>query len=306
MQKLFKLFFLFCLFTTNAYSIEYIQKYKSHKYDSKFDLTKILVEQNCTKLDLQRKIFDSRYPMPRLGQIVKVQTCYQDETFTDDQLKIIEWENIKVKKNFILSIELEKNNCKKIYTQQIPHFYLKNKKKPHDVNVIKKRQKIYLQKCFNDQNESVSEIVIDDSETTPANSKQQSFDELAISGSISNKKNSEVGISYRNQKIEFNGLVRSKNVDLNFGFGFGNSIRPHILFGFENNTLKKATQLYIMPGIIFSNKKMDFYINSQIEKTINMRYEIDYELLKDVKISIYNKEIDNLGRLFGLGLKFLF
>lgn len=307
MQKLFKLFFLFCIFTTNAYSIEYIQKYKSHTYNKNFDLNQILLDQNCTKLDLQKKIFNSRYPKPRIGQIVKVQTCYQDETFSDDQLKIIEWEKIKVKRNFILSIELEKNNCKKIYTQQIPHFYLKNKKKPQDVNVIKKNQKIYLQKCFNDKNENVSNtVVIDNSENETVLTNTQSFDEFAVSGTMSNKKNSEIGISYRNKKLEFNGLVRSKNVDLNIGFGYGEAVRPHILFGFENNTLKQSTQLYIMPGIIFSTKKMDFYINTQIEKTINMRYEIDYELFNDVKISIYNKEIDNLGRLFGLGLKFLF
>lgn len=144
--------YLLCLITsTQLYAIEYIQKFNKVPYNSNFDIEKELIKNNCTKIELQKNIFKNKNKINKKTKFVHLQTCYQKETFNDKDLSIIEWEHLKVKKGFILSLYIEGNKCKNIYTKQIPHFYLKNKKKPKDVNVFKIGKKIHVQKCYSDK-----------------------------------------------------------------------------------------------------------------------------------------------------------
>lgn len=311
------LILLMMLFSSiSVQAIEYIQKYKTYVYNDSFNLEKILKQENCTKIELQKQIFQSRYKKLKKGQKVKVQTCYQDELFTDDLLNIERWDLITVQKKFILSKALEKNQCSKIYTKQIPHFYLKNKKKPTDVNIFRIGQKIQLQKCKIDIEEKDVVVDISDEQTSENDSDQRPkekiyTDELAARGILNYKGSADLGLMYKSKKIDMNFYLARHSFELNAGFGFNVSknIRPHLLIGRTNadQIQKSSSSYYLMPGVNYTYNNFIFGLNYKIEKSSNFNLEIDYQVLKYMRISFFS-DINDVSseREFGLGLKYLF
>lgn len=328
MARIIKGLLFLLIMSNNSIAIEYIQYYKTYTYDKSFNLDKILVQNNCTKLDIQRNIFNKRYPKLRIGQKVKVQTCFQNKTFTDEKLKIVEWKLITVKKNFILSKEIEKNKCSRIYTEQIPHFYEKNKRKPNDVNFIRKNQKILLQYCYSsepkkteinlnlnlDENKSATEYAYESPNISAAKIKEQDVkevteknDELALSLIADNKSKTFAKIAYREKIMEFGFILKRKSFESQVGFGYmaTQTARPHLLFGFRNEVDNKTPIKFLMPGVGFFIKNIDLFLDFKIENSMKTIFEIDYLILNNIKISIYNERVNSENQL-GAGIKFLF
>jgi len=63
------------------------------------------------------------------------------------QVEIVEWNHVNVKKGYILSLDIQKNECDKIWSKQIKEFKKKNKhiKNP---NIIGVGQKLQVQSCI--------------------------------------------------------------------------------------------------------------------------------------------------------------
>jgi hypothetical protein len=254
-----------------------------------------------------------------MGQKIKVQTCFQDKTFSDEDLKIVEWKLIKVKRNFILSKEIEKNKCSRIYTEQIPHFYEKNKRKPNDVNVIRKNKKILLQYCYSSDTKKIeTNVVLDETVNeyeyessniveTKSNKLKQKEDELSLSFLSDTESKTFAKFAYREKKIEFNFTLKRKSFESQVGFGYmaTANIRPHFLVGFRTEISSKNPIGFVMPGVIFFVKKIDLFLDFKIENSMKTIFGVDYLILNNVKISIYNERANSENRLTA-GIKFLF
>lgn len=299
-----------CFFITfNVKSIEYIQKYYTYKYINESGLINELISRKCTKIPLQLELIKKRYPRLKKNQIIKLQTCHQELSFSDDELGIIDWIEYIPPHNFILSNYLYDEKCQKIYTRQIPQFNKKNKL-IYDPNIIFKNQKIYLQKChYSDLNnpaliskadninyenedfyfkkENKMKILMLDKELE---GNIQKYDKIML-----------YGIRYTNDIFlgDFTLAPSQASLKIDKFIGKG-SFKPLIFIGYKNiNKLNEP----IIYGIGFRYKLslFDFRSELQIKKTYPYTLEISRDFGTYFKSSIY-RNVNGIG--VGLSIYF--
>lgn len=146
----FIVFSLFMMLSNGILAQNYIQKWDVIKKTKDFSLEKTLEKNQCFNKKEQLKIFKMKNPaylLLREGSPIYIPNCVVSKKYEDKELDINKWDNKKVDKGFILSVELAKRECKDLYKKQIPHFYKKNKKKMN-VDNISIGEEVLIQSCI--------------------------------------------------------------------------------------------------------------------------------------------------------------
>jgi hypothetical protein len=296
------------LFPLNLYPIEYIQKFYKVYNHKNFDIEKELIKNNCTKIPLETEIFlKNNTNNWQKKKKLKIQTCFQSKTFSDEELNIKEWEEITVPRGFILSLELEKRKCDQIYTQQIPHFYLKNEKKPKDVNIISIGKNIKIQKCEINPNKKTEELktpMVNMEDQNSNQSIEKEHYDTSFNGMLSlyNKNidnRSSYGINYDYKSFNYHVLLSKSYTNFEFSTGIVyKSIMPKVYFGYEHG-LKTNNGFYVDFGIKFmltENSSFSYINNYKNYK--NSYVEIESKIYKRLHSELF---IDH--NKLGIGFK---
>jgi hypothetical protein len=146
--------FLFILLTISIQSSlasEYILNWNS-SVKSSSNFNSIMKQNECHYINIQEKQFKNKnsknYNEFKISNNIKIQSCKQEESFSDEELGITSWRKVLVQKGFILSREIDKLGCKDIFSKQIPHMKKKNKLVGRNLNVVGINEELIVQSCI--------------------------------------------------------------------------------------------------------------------------------------------------------------
>lgn len=288
--------YIYCiLLSLNSYGLEYILEYnKEKKVEENFVLK--MKENKCTEIKIQKEIFKyknkNKYEYFDIGNMIKMQTCYQKEEYTDSELNIVRWEDYIVKKGFILSIELEKRGCQnkqgEIFTKYVPHFTKKNYGNDYkkDVNIYKKGEKILLPVCENKINIVKKKNILPTKENIDIDVLYAVID---YNNSSKKEEYTLLNVDYFKNKKYINAVLGNLDLSLSLGYNINKFMYPFLSYSVENKLgggvsiiYKNKLNHYILTykkfkDIDFKEAKVRFLLNNDLSLLLGISKSEFYE-----------------------------
>lgn len=139
---------LLIIFSLQAKSITYIQKWDQIQFNEPTKLSELILANNCTPLKKQIEILKqkNRIETEIMPKNILIQNCLVEERFSDAELNVQEWKEVIIGGKDNISSMILANDCVDIYSKQIPEFEKRNNINNSDLLMI--GQKVQLQSCL--------------------------------------------------------------------------------------------------------------------------------------------------------------